>query len=75
MKKRRNSAPTVFTWIGVILALLLPLTGCVISFIYQVQIQQEIFGIWSEYKHIWGLYDLWNLTLLGYIPVFIWLND
>ena len=74
MKKRKNK-PDAFIWIGVIIALLLPLTGCVISFISQVQIQQELYGFYSQHIHIWGLYDLWNLTLLGYIPVFIWLND
>lgn len=73
MKKNKNKLTTSFMWVGAILLLLLPLTGCVISFIYQVQIQQEIYGIWSSHVHIWGLYDLWNLTLLGYIPIFIWL--
>lgn len=73
--KKKNNRSTILISIGVILALVLPLTGCVISFIYQVQIQQEIYGIWSQYKHVWGLYDLWDLTLLGYIPVFIWLDS
>ena len=71
--KKKNDRSTILIWVVVILALLLPLTGCVISFIYQVQTQQEIYGVWSKYKHVWGgLYDLWNLTLLGYIPVLIW---
>lgn len=74
MKKRKNK-PDAFIWIGAIIALLLPLTGCVISFISQVQIQQELYGFYSQHIHIWGLYDLWNLTLLGYIPVLIWLNS
>ena len=50
---------------------LAPLSGCVVALIYQIQIQQELYGIWSEHIHIWGLYDLWNLTLLGYIPLWV----
>ena len=74
MKKKNNNS-NILIFIGVLIALLLPLVGCVISFIYQVNIQQELFGFYSQYIHIWGLYDLWNLTLLGYIPVWIWLES
>lgn len=64
-----------FAVIAGIIVALLPLVGCVISTIYQIQIQQELYGFWSAHRHIWGLYDLWDLTLLGYIPIYIWLNS
>ena len=70
--KRKNKIATVFMVFVAIIVFLLPLTGLVISTIYQIQVQQEVFGFWSMYRHIFGWYDLWNLTLLGYIPAVIW---
>lgn len=71
---RKNKAKYTIGIILIIVALILPLTGCVISTCYQIQAQQEMFGFYSSYRHIWGLYDLWDLTLLGYIPLWIWLE-
>lgn len=73
-KKRKEKVVGVLKWIGLMILFLLPLSGCVISTIYQIQIQQELYGVWSEHIHIWGLYDLWDLTLLGYIPLAILLK-
>ena len=68
MKNKKRKVCSVFEWIGLMILFLLPLSGCVISGIYQIIVQQETYGVFSEMIHIWGLYDLWNLTLLGYIP-------
>ena len=58
--------------IGIIILWLAPLSGVIISTIYQAKIQQEMFGYYLAFRHIWGLYDLWLLTLLGYIPLVVW---
>ena len=62
---------TVITWAGAILLYLLPLTGCVISFVYQVQIQQATLGFFTTHVHIWNIHDLWDLTILLYIPILL----
>ena len=73
MKKgKKSKIIDVLTWIGIIIMFLLPLVGPAISAIHQIQIQQELYGVWSQHIHIWGLYDLWDLTLLLYIPLLIW---
>lgn len=72
---KRKKAKTILAVVVGIIVALLPLVGCVISTIYQIQIQQELYGLWTPYIHIWGLYDLWDLTLLGYIPIYIWCGD
>ena len=76
LKRRKKSSKVIdlLEWIGLMILFLLPLSGCVISKIYQIQAQQELYGVWSQHIHIWGLYDLWNLTLLGYIPWIILLE-
>lgn len=58
----------ILTWVGIIILFLLPLVGPAISLIYQIQVQMEMYGVWLEHIHIWGFYDLWHFTLLGYIP-------
>lgn len=70
--KKKSKIIEVLTWIGIIIMFLLPLVGPAISAIHQIQIQQELYGVWSQHIHIWGLYDLWDLTLLLYIPLLIW---
>lgn len=71
MKKIKNSLIVAF----VIILWILPLSGVVVSLVYQIQAQQALFGFFTAKVHIWGLYDLWNLTLLLYIPLFIWCNN
>lgn len=73
-KKKKSKIIDVLTWIGIIIMFLLPLVGPAISAIHQIQIQQELYGVWSQHIHIWGLYDLWDFTLLGYIPLVILLE-
>lgn len=71
MKKKRNIKDNLFIAL-LIIVLLLPLTGLVISTVCQIQVQQAMHGFYTAKIHIYGLYDLWNLTLLLYIPIYIW---
>ena len=74
-RKKRKELPDWLAFIIAVILWTLPLIGGVVALIYQINIQQEMYGFWSEHIHIWGLYDLWNLTLFGYIPLFIWIES
>lgn len=58
---------TVLLFIVTMLEFILPLVGVIIADVYQIQVQYTVFGYYDYTKHIWGWYDLWNLTLFGYI--------
>lgn len=73
LRRRRRKLDNFFNvllTIGIVLLFLLPITGPIISGVQQAIIQQATYGAVTKHIHIWGLYDLWNLTLLGYIPLY-----
>lgn len=72
--KRRKRAKNKILGILWIIAFLLPLSGCIYSGIMQMVLSYEMFGvifggnsIIIPHESLW-----WNLTLLGYIPIYIW---
>lgn len=72
--KRRKRAKNKILGILLIIAFLLPLSGFIYSGIMQMVLSYEMFGvifggnsIIIPHESLW-----WNLTLLVYIPIYIW---
>lgn len=55
--------------ISIIAVVLLSLSGVIVSVVVQIQLQMEKFGVVFKHAHIWNLYDLFPLSLIGLMGI------